>query len=805
MALAAASPVLAASPELFDLSQERAREFAVAAIAAAWLAFAVWAVIRGARARIQAQIAQAWGLRLRGLLSTAPGAYLIVGADGAASGSDTLRGWLGMDRRPSSLDDLAPHGDAGLDSEDFAQLRQDVAAAALSGEGFSRLVRPVGSQRVLMAQGRAAPVDVAGERGVAVWFRDTTDAQAAVAGLAADKAALRVELDAALALIDAAPLPVWRRGADLKLRYANRAYLDAAGVETVEQIVASHAELLQNPLSPAPRSSAHRARELGVAQRRDEAVIVGDARRVLEIHDVPLGDGGVAGFAIDVTGRDEARAERDRLEAAQTETLNRLSSGVALFGADHALAFSNRAYADLFRLDDAFLAERPDFDRVFERMHEARRLPESRDFPSWRRERREWFTAAAAHEEMWPLPDSAVLRVIGQPHPDGGLLIVFEDRTEQLKLASARDTLVRVQQATLDNLYEAIAVFGADGKLQLSNRRFAELWSLDPVELAARPSIDDLLVQTSPMVDTRGRDRGEEVREIIRVTTATDRREGRAMAVDLRDGRQLDFAAVPLPDGNVLFTYLDVTDRRRVEGALRERNEALEAADRLKSAFVANISYELRTPLTAISGFGEMLAAGYAGPLAPRQTEYVASILTSADRLQLLISDILDLAITEAGELALDVGTVGVEPLAKAVLAMAAETARARDLTLALEIAGDVGVIEGDERRLKQVFYNLLANAIRFTPPGGEVALGARGDADSVTFTVHDTGVGIPEDEQALVFDRFRKGSNAGSQGVGLGLALVRQFVDLHHGSVDLTSVVGDGTTVTVRLPRKQA
>lgn len=259
------------------------------------------------------------------------------------------------------------------------------------------------------------------------------------------------------------------------------------------------------------------------------------------------------------------------------------------------------------------------------------------------------------------------------------------------------------------------------------------------------------------------------------------------------------------PRGNALFTYLDVTDSQRIETALRDRNEALEAADRLKSAFVANISYELRTPLTAISGFGEMLAAGYAGELNPRQSEYVGSIVTSSDRLQLLIDDILDLAITEAGQLALDMGRVGIEPLARSVAAMAADAAQTRGLTLDVAIEESAGAVEGDERRLKQALFNLVGNAIRFTPAGGHVELSASGNARGVTIRVVDTGVGIPDAEQELVFDRFRKGSNAGPQGVGLGLALVRQFVELHGGMVELTSRIGGGTTMTVRLPRKQS
>lgn len=797
--VAAASPAYA-----IDLDDRAVGVSTTAILAATWLAFAVWAIIRGARSGVQARIAQAWGMRLRGLLSTAPGAYLVVASDGTAFCSDALRGWLDVNHKVTRLDDLAPTATSGIVEGDFEDLRADIAALAVSGNEFTRVLRPCNSSRVLISKGRIAPAAVAGEHGVVIWFRDATDTQAEVEKLRRETQELTRELHAVAALLEAAPYPIWRRGADLKLRRVNTAYVEAVQASSAEAAVAEGAELIQNPLSLSPDPVARRALELGEPQQREQSVIIGEERRLLQIIDVPLGEDGVGGYAIDVTDRAAARHERDRLERAQRETLDRLSAGVARFAADQSLVFHNKAFGDLFRLDHAWLEERPEFVRVLERMREARRLPEQRDFPSWRRARRAWFTDAVhAVEETWALPDSSVIRVIAQPHPDGGLLMVFEDRSEQLKLASSRDTLVRVQQATLDNLHEAVAVFGADGRLQLANKRFAELWALEPQMLVGKPHIDELLTATTNMVVDPGRD--ARVRELIHLTTASERREAHFDRIDLRDGRCLDFGAVPLPDGNALFTYLDVSDSQRIETALRDRNEALEAADRLKSAFVANISYELRTPLTAISGFGEMLAAGYAGELSERQAEYVGSIVTSSDRLQLLIDDILDLAITEAGQLALDMGTVGIEPLARSVASMAADAAHTRGVALEVAIDETAGAVEGDERRLKQALYNLVGNAIRFTPSGGRVRLTASGNARGVTIRVIDNGVGIPDAEQELVFDRFRKGSNAGPQGVGLGLALVRQFVELHGGMVELTSSVGGGTTVTVRLLRKQS
>ena len=283
-------------------------------------------------------------------------------------------------------------------------------------------------------------------------------------------------------------------------------------------------------------------------------------------------------------------------------------------------------------------------------MREAGNLPEVRDFPDWKEEHRAWFTAGlAADEEDWLLPGGKHLRVVAQPLPDGGLLIIFEDRTEQIQLASARDTLLRVRTATFDNLFEAVGVFASDGRLNLWNNRFRELWGLDEEQLAAHPRVDAL----TPLLAAKLKRASHAglVRELVR--SATVERKQRSGRVSMLDGREFEFAAVPLPDGNALFTMLDISDSRKVEAALRDRNEALEEADRLKTAFVSNMSYELRTPLTSIAGFAEMMAAGYAGELPGTASDYVAAILESVGRLGALIDNVLDLTQSDTGSLLL--------------------------------------------------------------------------------------------------------------------------------------------------------
>jgi signal transduction histidine kinase len=321
-------------------------------------------------------------------------------------------------------------------------------------------------------------------------------------------------------------------------------------------------------------------------------------------------------------------------------------------------------------------------------------------------------------QEMMHLPDGRSLLASTAPHPLGGLTFIYENVTDRLVLERSCQSLTQVRQTTLDHLFESIAVYGSDGRLKLHNPAFLALWELSERDVADEPHIADILEKSRRLID-HGADWTAVKQKIIgRVTT-------HAVASGLlyrNDGSMLQEAIVPLPDGNVLVSYLDVTDTAKVERALRERNEALETASRLKSEFIANVSHELRTPLNAIIGFAEILTKQYFGDLNPRQMDYGRSILQSAQQLTKLINDILDLATIEAGHMVLDIDQVEVAEMMGEVLALTRERARSRNLELNLRCPPDIGAIMADGRRLKQVLFDLISNAIKFTPPGGRSA-----------------------------------------------------------------------------------
>jgi signal transduction histidine kinase len=275
-----------------------------------------------------------------------------------------------------------------------------------------------------------------------------------------------------------------------------------------------------------------------------------------------------------------------------------------------------------------------------------------------------------------------------------------------------------------------------------------------------------------------------------------------AGTLDRRDGLVLEINTIPLPDGNVLLSYLDVSDSTRVRKALRDRNDALETAGRLKSEFIANVSYELRTPLNAVIGFADILSNQYFGTLNARQLEYSHGIFESSQRLMSLINDILDIASVEAGQLTLDRSPVDVHAMLAGVLTLSRERAKHLQLNLNFDCPHDIGVVTLDEARIRQALFNLLSNAIKFTPPGGTITLGARRIGPEVALSVSDTGIGIASEMQAKVFESFERGQTDGRQvGAGLGLTLVQSFVEMHGGRVELDSSINGGTCVTCWLP----
>ncbi|HEY1961140.1 MAG TPA: PAS-domain containing protein [Rhizomicrobium sp.] len=600
------------------------------------------------------------------------------------------------------------------------------------------------------------------------------------------------------AVLDALPLPVWLRDRSLALTWANRAFAAAVGAPDSGTAVAS-----QTPLEKSERDLASSARAEGHAVEAKRYVAIGGQRRALTLIDAPLPDGSIMGFAVDGTELSNVEARLQQHIDAYAETLDRLRTPVAIFGPDQRLSFYNRAFVALWGLQEDWLETHPSDGEILDRLREIRRLPEQRDYQTWKRAHLAAYERdrGAPPDDQWTLPDGRTLRVVAQPHPFGGLIWLYEDITEKFALEASYKTLTGVQRATLDTLNEGVAVFGTDGRLKLHNAAFARLWQFEHSDLEGQPHVQKI----AEMCVQRFGEEAVWQKLVASVSSGSERRRDWG-EIERFDRTIVAVSLAPLPDGATLVTFADVTDRFRIESALRERNEALEAGDRLKSDFVQHASFLFRDPLNAVQGFAEMLSAGHAGALNAKQSDYVQSILFASQRLGEITSDILDLAMIDSGNMRLELARVDLYDLLTRVAEPMRQHAASLHIDFTLDVKPDVGVAVLDQRRIRQVVFNLLSNALKYTPIGGAIALGAAIVGDDVQIYVSDSGPGIAADVQASVFERFTAKGRAGKRaGAGLGLALVSRFVELHDGWVELQTEEGKGTLVRCHLPRRLA
>ncbi|MCA3555954.1 PAS domain-containing sensor histidine kinase [Aestuariivirga sp.] len=675
---------------------------------------------------------------------------------------------------------------------DFASWLDRDSASALSdclhdlrqdGTPFNIAIKSIADE-LLEADGRTAG-------GLATLrFRPLAGERRKIADLAHEAHRLGKQVERLSAVLDAAPLPVWLRGAEGKLLWVNRCYAAAVDAADPDLVVSQGTELVGRAAMDRTATGAA-AGCLG----RIHAVVSG-SMRALDVFEAPV-TGGTVGFAIDMTALEKAEKELDRHIKSHTSTLNKLDTAIAIFGPDQRLRFHNAAYAALWPLIPEWLASNPSDAEILDRLRNQRCIPEQANYQEWRAKQLNAYTTIDPWEDRWHLPDGRTLHVVCEQHPFGGLTYLYENVTNELALESRYNELIGVQRETLDNLEEGIALLGSDGRLKLYNPAFARFWQLDPEALDAQPHIEELARHGSQIAADSST--WDEVR--YSVTRLDSERKPVAGNIDV-GGRVLQFVAVPLPDGNTLLTFADISDSARMERALRDRADALEAADRLKNMFLSNVSYEIRTPLTSILGFAESLQIGLAGPLNAKQQDYVRDIRRSSTDLKTIIDAIIDLTAIDAGALELKLEHVEVTGLLEAVAEKLANQIDERDLTLNIEVGADVNSFVADPKRVEQILSNLLSNAIGFSDRGATIRMGAKKTRGQLQLWVSDQGRGIEPEFQKQAFDRFQsRPVPGGHRGPGLGLAIVKSLVELHEGQVSLLSKINQGTTVLCTFP----
>ncbi|TKT82773.1 PAS domain-containing sensor histidine kinase [Aquamicrobium sp. LC103] len=639
---------------------------------------------------------------------------------------------------------------------------------------------------LLEAQGRKVTSHAA------VRFLSLSEARRDHAELRVEHQRLQGEHDSVVGLLDGVKMPFWLRGTDGRLIWVNKAYAEAVDAQDAGAVLRESREFL----GTAARDTIAREHLARPVFAQTLSAVIGGDRRMFTVTDV-IGAEGSAGIACDVSDIETVREEFGRTVRSHADTLDQLNTAVAIFDTQEKLRFFNQAFQKLWDLDLSFLHSAPDHTLLLDRLRSEGRLAEQPEWRRWKENILAAYRSVESQEHLWHLPDGQTLRVVANPQPKGGVTWVFENLTEKINLESRYNTAVRVQGETLDNLAEGVAVFGPDGRIRLSNPAFASLWSMP--EGLVKPDTHISAIKAA----CQGVARENLWAELTAAVTGfDDERRNSHGQIELQNGAVLRYAIIYLPNGQVMATFVDVTDSVNVERALKEKNDALEKADRLKNDFVQHVSYELRSPLTNIIGFTELLALPSTGPLNERQRDYVDHIGSSSSVLLTIVNDILDLATVDAGIMRLDIGEVEVARAVQSAADLISERLREHNISLAIDIRAAPRSFHADENRVRQILFNLLSNAANYAPEGGTITLNCRAGGQGVEFSVHDDGPGMAPELLETLFHRFETQTNGGRRrGAGLGLSIVKSFVELHGGSVDIRTGADSGTTVICRFP----
>ncbi len=536
------------------------------------------------------------------------------------------------------------------------------------------------------------------------------------------------------------------------------------------------------------------ARDLSRPQERRRQRANGTA---LDVRTAPLPDGGHVSVVTDITALWQAEEEARRRASLLETALGSMRHGLVVYGPDRRVVAANALSSTLAGHEPGAIRPGRSLEELVHDLHDSGRLgPEP--------EARRLAAAALAMDRSQPhrvrrtTPEGRVLEVASDPTPEGGFVVTHVDVTALAQAEDQARQRAGILQVMLDNTQHGICLFDADGQIVAVNALAARMCGLTPAQMAPGRHILDV---RRDQIAAGEFGPPEEVARFVAIRREDPWRGPDRYVRRRPDGTVLEITTAPTPDGGFVRTYTDVTEDRRVRDELERARAAAEAGSEAKSRFLATMSHELRTPLSAVIGYAEALL-GKPGP--DQVAEYADAVRQAGRQLLGLIDDILDVA--RAGGPQDGAAREAIDPaplLAALAESLAAEAAEA-GVALSVDAAAGLPGARVDARRLRRVLGALAGNAVKFTPAGGSVRLGARADHGALLFTVADTGIGMSAEDIPRAFEPFTQLDASLARrfpGSGLGLHLARMLAEAMGASLSLDSAPGAGTTATLRLP----
>lgn len=604
-------------------------------------------------------------------------------------------------------------------------------------------------------------------------------------------------------LLDEINFPIWQRDKNLRIVYCNSRFCEIT--DHIREAVLQKGDI---ELFRGSTSMASKAIKTGHTQVSEQNIIISGSNTLNQVVEIPVTDKsygfssktGTIGFALNFT---ELQAVRERLKLSvelQKRLLESLNSAVAIYNANKRIEYFNEAFVSLWKLDEEWLKKGPTYSDILDVLREKRKLPEQVDFVNFKRENDAMFSNLLnKKEDYYYLPDGTVLKVIIIPYEQRGLLLYYENVTEAINLEGKYNTLLSVQKQTLDNLNEAVALFGEDGRLKLYNPSYSEVWGHTKSLLNSEPHIRDLLEEEKYLYPY---DNWEDFKDdFIELMQSRVVRESKLIR---NDGIVLLQRTTPLSNGATLLTYFDITDKENVEKSLRAEKRAYEEADRIKTNFLGNVSYELRSPLTSIMGFTEILMMEYYDKVSEKSKDYLKAIFDSSVKLKNLIDNIIEVSSIEAGYININRNNFSLKDSLSEIIPPLEKEAARKDIKLTYKLpAGSLQMV-ADKDRLMQAIKTVVTNC--FIAPfeeHAEVNLNIEYKTDHIRFEIKDNAKQIPKEDLPLIFDQFYKAHSDSISINGIGLYLSKRIVEMHGGYI-MAESDESGNKYTIEIPNRK-
>ncbi|MCZ6610289.1 MAG: PAS-domain containing protein [Alphaproteobacteria bacterium] len=482
-----------------------------------------------------------------------------------------------------------------------------------------------------------------------------------------------------------------------------------------------------------------------------------------------------------------------------------VNQGIALFDKEFRLLHFNSVYQSLYNFPDGFLKPGQPYADVLRHLIDRGEYGDV-DADSFLQKLMESLEQGSEWRKLRHRPDGTVIAVYRKNLPGGGAIVTFTDVTADMRLAVESRRNAKLLETIVTNIDHGISVIDGDGGLVLWNQRYQDMFGYPDHLMRKGMPYADLLRFGAKRERLNHRDALEFVNSRLELIEKT---EFEGTIRTFANGSTVWVHRAAMPGGGFVASYTDITDLKQVEAELVKARDLAETANRAKTEFLANMSHELRTPLNAIIGFSEIMESGVMGAIEdPRYNEYIHSINESGNHLLSLINDLLDLSKIEVGKADMEEENLDLVTTIESCLMFVREQAEDKGLSLVSRLPPRFPPFRGDRRRLKQIFINLLQNAVKFTGPGGTVTVSLGHETGApVHVMVEDTGIGMSAAEIPRALERFSQvgtGLQRKYEGAGLGLPLARSLAKLHGGDIEIESSEGIGTTVKVILPENR-